>query len=69
MFNPNVDLEDYNVKTDGIEFLDQPAKEKKANMIKFKRLQMVEELIAREVACFTTKKYLAKCECSNLFYF
>lgn len=44
------DLEDYNVKTDVRNFLDQPAKTKKENMITFKRLQMVEEILRERLS-------------------
>ena len=44
------DLEDCNVKTDVRNFLDQPAKTKKENMITFKRSQMVEEILRKRLS-------------------
>ena len=44
-FYLDVDLEDYDVKTDGRNLLDQSAKTNKENMITFKRSQMVDEIL------------------------
>lgn len=49
-FYLDVHLEDYDVKTDGRNFLDQSAKTNKENMITFKWSQMVDEILQENLS-------------------